>query len=57
MTIGPNETVDSAVQLMVDYQLESVPVVDGRRRAPRLVGTVAARDLLRSVILAHDEDD
>jgi CBS domain-containing protein len=56
MTVGPNETVDSAVQLMVGYQLESVPVVDGRRRAPRLAGTVAARDLLRSrsVILAHE---
>jgi CBS domain-containing protein len=57
MTIGPDESVDSAVQLIVDYELESIPVVEGRRRAPSLFGIVAARDLLRCVILGHKEDD
>jgi CBS domain-containing protein len=57
ITIGPNEMVETAVQLMVDYKLENIAVVEGRRRAPRLLGTVTARDLLRSAIFAHDEDD
>jgi hypothetical protein len=49
--------VTDAIQLMVDYKLESVPVVAGSGRASVLVGTLAAKDVLRCVIIEDDADD
>jgi CBS domain-containing protein len=57
MTMDPRETVTAAIQLMVDYKLESVPVVAGSSRASVLVGTLAAKDVLRCVIIEDHADD
>jgi CBS-domain-containing membrane protein len=57
MTMDPSETVTVAIQLMVDCKLESVPVVAGPSRASVLVGTLAAKDVLRCVIIEDDADD
>jgi CBS domain-containing protein len=47
LTIGPEDTVDDAIGLMVDQQVAGLPVVDENGN---LVGTVTNRDLLELVM-------
>lgn len=43
VTVGPRDTAQTALRLMVDEQIEHVPVIDGNR----LVGIVTRTDLLK----------
>jgi CBS domain-containing protein len=43
VTVGPEEAVSKAVQLLVDHDISALPVVDGERR---VIGILSEADLL-----------
>jgi CBS-domain-containing membrane protein len=43
VTIGPDEDVAKALQLLVDHDISALPVVDGGRR---VIGILSKADLL-----------
>ena len=43
VTVGPEESVSKAVQLLVDHDISALPVVDGERR---VIGILSEADLL-----------
>lgn len=48
-SVTPGEPVSTALTLMVNRRLRSIPVVDRRTREPRLAGIVSRTDVLRSL--------
>jgi CBS-domain-containing membrane protein len=54
VTVQPDDFVETAVKLLVEYKHRSLPVVEGRRGRGRLVGIVSRRDTLTSLILEAD---
>jgi CBS-domain-containing membrane protein len=58
VTVRPDDPVVSAVDLMVEYKLRSLPVVDGRPGRARRAGIVSWTDVLRCLVLEdHDDND
>jgi CBS domain-containing protein len=55
VTVQPDDIVETAVKLLVQYRHRSLPVVDGRRGRLRLVGIVSRRDTLGSLVLEADD--
>lgn len=51
ITVGPDDSVATAVDRLVAYGLRSLPVVEKRQGQPVLVGIVSRRDVLRCVTL------
>lgn len=51
ITVDPEDTIDTAVDYMVEYGLRSIPVVHGRR----LVGVVSWKDLMEHLTLNQDD--
>lgn len=50
-TLEPGQSLDAAIDLMVETRLRSLPVVERPRgSAPRLVGMVSQGDVLRALI-------
>jgi CBS domain-containing protein len=54
-TLQPDDLVETAVKLLVQYRHRSLPVVEGRRSRPRVLGIVSRRDILRCLVLGTDE--
>ena len=54
-TVQPDDLVEMAVKLLVQYRHRSLPVVEGRRSRPRVLGIVSRRDILRCLVLGLDE--
>jgi CBS domain-containing protein len=54
VTVQPDDFV-TAVKLLVQYRHRSLPVVEGRRGRPRVVGIVSRRDLLRCLVLGAED--
>jgi CBS domain-containing protein len=54
-TVQPDDLVETAVKLLVQYRHRSLPVVEGRRSRPRVLGIVSRRDILRCLVLGADE--
>lgn len=58
VTVRPDDPVVSLVNLMVEYKLRSLPVVDGRPGRARLAGIVSRTDVLTCLVLEdHDDND
>jgi CBS-domain-containing membrane protein len=57
VTVGPNDFVETAVKLLVQYRHRRLPVVEGRRGRPRVVGIVSRRDTLSSLVLEADSHE
>jgi CBS domain-containing protein len=58
VTVQPDDFVETAVKLLVQYRHRSLPVVEGRRGRPRVVGMVSRRDTLGCLVLeAEDPKD
>lgn len=55
VTVQPDDFVETAVKLLVQYRHRSLPVVEGRRSRPRVLGIVSRRDILRCLVLGADE--
>lgn len=51
ITVGPDDSVATAVDRMVAYGLRSLPVVDKRQGRPVVVGIVSRTDVLRYLCL------
>lgn len=47
VTLTPDDTVEKAVEFMVEFGLRSLPVVEGKK----LVGMVSRRDLMQHLLL------
>ena len=54
VSVQPDDFVETAVKLLVQYRHRSLPVVEGRRGRPRVVGIVSRRDLLGCLLLEAD---
>ncbi len=54
LTVGPNETVHAAADLMTTRRIRHVPIVDVDSR---LLGLVSQRDLLRAAWMLSTDDD
>jgi len=52
VTVGPDDTVEDAVRLMLEHRVSGLPVVDG---AGTLLGVVTEGDLMARVELKSDE--
>lgn len=50
-SVTPEEPVTTALTLMVNRRLRSIPVVEQQARKPMLVGIVSRKDVLRSLPL------
>lgn len=50
ITVGPRDSVATAIDRMLSSKLRSLPVVDRRGRKDVLVGIVSRGDLIRSLI-------
>jgi CBS domain-containing protein len=57
VTVGPDDLVETAIDLLVQHRHRSLPVVEGRRGHARVVGIVSRRDTLTSLVLGEDADD
>ena len=57
VTVQPDDFVETAVKLLVQYRHRSLPVVEGRGRRPRVVGIVSRRDTLGCLVLADDSQE
>ena len=55
-SVTPEERVTTALTLMVNRRLRSIPVVARQTRKPMLVGIVSRKDVLRSLPLGHSPD-
>jgi CBS domain-containing protein len=55
VTVEPDDFVETAVKLLVQYRHRSLPVVEGRRGGPRVVGIVSRRDTLSSLLLEPED--
>ena len=42
MTIGPDETVENAIRMMMDYKIKKLPVLDGKK----IVGIITSSDII-----------
>jgi CBS domain-containing protein len=56
ITVGPEDSVTAAVDLMVETRLRALPVVEGRRGGAIVVGIVSVGDLLRGMRAELDEE-
>jgi CBS domain-containing protein len=54
ITLGPGDSVATAVDRMLSSKLRSLPVVERRGRKDVLVGMVSRGDLIRSLIFDDD---
>ena len=57
LSVEPDDAVGTAVDVMLEWKLRSLPVIERRDRAPRLVGVVSRTDVLRCLILEADDPD
>jgi CBS-domain-containing membrane protein len=57
VTVTPGDRVATAIDLMVQSGLRSLPVVERRSRRDVLVGIVSRSDVLRSLVLEGDASD
>ena len=55
-SVTPEEPVTTALTLMVNRRLRSIPVVERQTRKPMLVGIVSRKDVLRSLPLGDSPD-
>lgn len=55
-SVTPEEPVTTALTLMVNRRLRSIPVVQRQTREPMLVGIVSRKDVLRSLPLKDSPD-
>jgi CBS-domain-containing membrane protein len=53
ITIGPEDTISRAVQLLVDHDIRALPVVDQDRK---LLGILSEADLLRREELGNEKE-
>ena len=42
MTIGPDEIIENAIRMMMDYKIKKLPVVDGKK----IVGIITSSDII-----------
>ncbi len=56
-TLGPRDSVTTAVDHMLSSKLRSLPVVERRGRKDVLVGIVSRGDVIRSLIFENDDGD
>jgi CBS domain-containing protein len=56
ITVTPGDTIATAADLMVQSRLRSLPVVERRGHAQRLVGIVSRSDVMRCVRLGDAPD-
>ena len=54
ITVGPSDSVTTAVDRMLSSKLRSLPVVERRGRKDMLVGMVSRGDLIRSLVFEDD---
>lgn len=52
-SVTPEQPVSTALTLMVNRRLRSIPVVDRQTREPALVGIVSRKDVLQSLPLGE----
>jgi CBS domain-containing protein len=57
VTVTPEDRVATAIDLMVQSRLRSLPVVEQRGRQQVLVGIVSRSDVLRCLMLEADAGD
>lgn len=55
VAVHPDNFVETAVRLLIQYRHRSLPVVEGRRGQLRVVGIVSRRDTLRCLVLEADD--
>jgi CBS-domain-containing membrane protein len=55
VTLGPRDSVTTAVERMLSSRLRSLPVVERRGRKDVLVGMVSRGDVIRSLIFENDD--
>lgn len=53
LTIGPDQTAEAAMQVMVERSIGALPVVNGEK----LIGIISERDFLRRVLAKGDSLD
>jgi CBS-domain-containing membrane protein len=57
VTLGPRDSVTTAVDHMLSSKLRCLPVVERRGRKDVLVGIVSRGDVIRSLIFENDDGD
>jgi CBS domain-containing protein len=57
LSVRPDDPVETAMDLMVEWQLRSLPVVERQDGVERLVGVVSRGDVLRCLMLDGDAPD
>jgi CBS domain-containing protein len=55
VTLGPRDSVTTAIDHMLASRLRSLPVVERHGRQDRLVGIVSRGDVIRSLIFENDK--
>ena len=55
VTLGPRDSVTTAVDHMLSSKLRSLPVVERRGRKHLLVGMISRGDVIRSLIFENDD--
>lgn len=54
VTIGPDDPLSEAIDLMIDYRLHSLPVVEKTALERRLVGILSRKDVLRWLSMVEE---
>jgi CBS domain-containing protein len=54
LSVGPDDTIDRAISLLVEHEVSGLPVVD---KAGRLVGVISEFDLLELICDCRNEKD
>lgn len=57
LSVRADDPVETAMDLMVEWQLRSLPVVERQDGVGRLVGVVSRGDVLRCLMLDGDDPD
>ena len=42
MTVGPDETIENAIKIMIDHKIKKLPVLDGKK----VVGIITSSDII-----------
>jgi CBS-domain-containing membrane protein len=57
LSVGPDDAVTTVVDVMLEWKLRSLPVVERRGRTSVLVGVVSRTDVLQCLMLEDDDPD
>ena len=55
VTVQPDDFVETAVKLLVQYRHRTLPVVEGRHGRQKVVGILSRRDMLGCLMLEADD--